>query len=98
MTLQLSILDLPCLSVTNSEDLLQVPLYSDALAQQYANSSANGEVEGLQPHVFLTASQAFQAMCNTGKPQSLVISGESGSGKTETTKIAMQVFSRISLQ
>lgn len=44
-----------------------------------------------EPHVFLTADTAYKAMCRSGSSQSLVITGESGSGKTETTKIAMQV-------
>ena len=48
-------------------------------------------VEAPEPHVFLTADTAYKAMCREGRSQSVVITGESGSGKTETTKIAMQV-------
>ena len=41
--------------------------------------------------MFLTADSAYKAMARNNASQSLVITGESGSGKTETTKIAMQV-------
>ena len=47
--------------------------------------------------MFLTADTAYKAMCREGRSQSVVITGESGSGKTETTKIAMQARARAPL-
>lgn len=67
-----------------------MPLYSDRLVKQYACAD-DADYLKLSPHVFLTVSKAYKALCNNARHQSLVISGESGAGKTETAKIAMQV-------
>ncbi|KAL9236379.1 hypothetical protein vseg_011058 [Gypsophila vaccaria] len=42
------------------------------------------------PHVYATADAAYDKMMRDGVNQSIIISGESGSGKTETAKLAMQ--------
>ena len=61
-----------------------------------AQARTNAEqVEGWAPHVFLTADKAFKAMAARNASQSLVISGESGAGKTETTKVAMQYLAGL---
>ena len=70
----------------------QVPLYTADIVERYVNRGTPRDgTEPPEPHVFLTADTAYKAMCRSGANQSLVITGESGSGKTETTKIAMQV-------
>lgn len=43
-----------------------------------------------QPHIFATARNAYRCMIEEDEDQSILISGESGAGKTETTKYAMQ--------
>lgn len=70
----------------------QVPLYTAETVERYVNRGTPRDgSEPPEPHVFLTADTAYKAMARNNASQSLVITGESGSGKTETTKIAMQV-------
>ncbi|KAL9682422.1 hypothetical protein QQ045_014220 [Rhodiola kirilowii] len=61
-------------------------LYSGHMMQQYKGAPF-GE---LSPHVFAVADVAYRAMINEGKSNSILVSGESGAGKTETTKMLMQ--------
>nr|GMC74632.1 myosin-2 isoform X1 [Ipomoea batatas] len=47
------------------------------------------------PHVFSIVDTAYTAMMEDGKNHSVIISGETGSGKTETAKIAMQYLAAL---
>ena len=73
----------------------RVPLYAADQMQHYKARANLEQMEGFTPHVFLTADKAYKAMCQHGQSQSLVISGESGAGKTETTKVAMQYLAGL---
>ncbi|GKB18050.1 IQ motif, EF-hand binding site containing protein [Tanacetum coccineum] len=61
-------------------------LYDAKMMERY-KGTAIGE---LDPHVFAIADSAFRAMVNEGKSNSILVSGESGAGKTETTKMLMR--------
>ncbi|KAJ6849255.1 putative myosin-1 isoform X1 [Iris pallida] len=62
----------------------EVPLYGSDLAAAYREKKDN------RPHVYAIADSAYNAMMRDGANQSIIISGESGAGKTETAKITMQ--------
>ncbi|KAJ1442831.1 P-loop containing nucleoside triphosphate hydrolase [Sesbania bispinosa] len=66
-------------------------LYDIHMMEQYKGAPL-GE---LSPHVFAVADASYRAMMNEGKSQSILVSGESGAGKTETTKLIMQYLTFV---
>uniref|UniRef100_A0A0G2JY53 Myosin, heavy chain 15 n=2 Tax=Rattus norvegicus TaxID=10116 RepID=A0A0G2JY53_RAT len=47
------------------------------------------------PHIFAVANHAFQDMLRNGENQSILFTGESGSGKTVNTKMIIQYFATM---
>ncbi|KAJ8649902.1 hypothetical protein MRB53_002925 [Persea americana] len=66
-------------------------LYDTHMMEQYKGATF-GE---LSPHVFAVADVAYRAMINEGKSNSILVSGESGAGKTETTKMLMRYLAYL---
>ncbi|KAL5728695.1 hypothetical protein ACHQM5_001747 [Ranunculus cassubicifolius] len=66
-------------------------LYDNHMMEQYKGAGF-GE---LSPHVFAIADVAYRAMINEGKSNSILVSGESGAGKTETTKMLMRYLAYL---
>eukprot|EP00922_Rhytidocystis_sp_ex-Travisia-forbesii_P048912 GHVS01072824.1.p1 GENE.GHVS01072824.1~~GHVS01072824.1.p1 ORF type:complete len:839 (-),score=138.58 GHVS01072824.1:86-2602(-) len=50
------------------------------------------DVTKLPPHIFYTSRRAFDDMHAVTKSQTIIVSGESGAGKTEATKQMMRFF------
>eukprot|EP00908_Phaeocystis_cordata_P013472 Transcript_24534.p1 GENE.Transcript_24534~~Transcript_24534.p1 ORF type:complete len:649 (-),score=354.69 Transcript_24534:61-2007(-) len=68
--------------------------YTDKVLDQY-KSSLQPQAE-LPPHVYAVASSAHLGMMQNSMSQSVIISGESGAGKTETAKILLQYLAEVS--
>ncbi|KAK6119602.1 hypothetical protein DH2020_046625 [Rehmannia glutinosa] len=66
-------------------------LYNMHMMEQYKGAPF-GE---LSPHVFAVADASYRAMTSEGRSQSILVSGESGAGKTETTKLIMQYLTYV---
>jgi myosin-5 len=66
-------------------------IYDEEIKQLYASGERN---LGQNPHVFAMAHDALAAL-QFGKNQSLLISGESGAGKTEATKQCLNYLATI---
>ena len=62
----------------------RLPIYGAKVIDSYKNRGNHK----MKPHPFLVAAQAFEAIFESDgtAPQSILVSGESGAGKTETTK------------
>ncbi|EGD81714.1 hypothetical protein PTSG_02425 [Salpingoeca rosetta] len=64
-----------------------LPLYTPEIALKYCDISSKAD---FAPHLYAIAVGAYNAMMRNSQPQVTVISGESGAGKTESTKHFMR--------
>ncbi|CAH7670146.1 P-loop containing nucleoside triphosphate hydrolase protein [Phakopsora pachyrhizi] len=68
-----------------------VPLYSSDIVQAYA-----GRKKGdLEPHLFAIAEDAYRCMIRDRRDQTVIVSGESGAGKTVSAKYIMRYFATV---
>ena len=68
------------------------PIYTAEHVKKY-RSPGN---QRLPPHVFQVAAAAHTALSLEHKSQAILISGESGAGKTEATKHCLSFFAEVS--
>lgn len=76
-------------------------LYTEAKRTLYSNKivwTDTGEDDPrkqVAPHVYETSSLCYKGLAFTGQDQSILVSGESGAGKTETVKICMNHMASV---
>uniref|UniRef100_A0A8D3BTU1 Myosin VC n=1 Tax=Scophthalmus maximus TaxID=52904 RepID=A0A8D3BTU1_SCOMX len=70
----------------------QLPLYGDAIIHAYSGQNMGD----MDPHIFAVAEEAYKQMARNHKNQSIIVSGESGAGKTVSARYAMRYFAVVS--
>ncbi|XP_039570301.1 unconventional myosin-XVI isoform X2 [Passer montanus] len=74
----------------------ELPIYSTMVTQLYLSDSGK-LCSSLPPHIFSCAERAYHMLFQEQRPQCFILSGESGSGKTEACKqIVKHLTSRAS--
>ena len=70
----------------------QLPIYGDAIIHAYSGQNMGD----MDPHIFAVAEEAYKQMARNGKNQSIIVSGESGAGKTVSARYTMRYFATVS--
>uniref|UniRef100_A0A7M4FZU1 Myosin VC n=1 Tax=Crocodylus porosus TaxID=8502 RepID=A0A7M4FZU1_CROPO len=70
----------------------QLPIYGDAIIHAYSGQNMGD----MDPHIFAVAEEAYKQMARNNKNQSIIVSGESGAGKTVSARYAMRYFAMVS--
>ncbi|KJF60622.1 myosin type II heavy chain [Coccidioides immitis RS] len=68
-----------------------LPIYSNEYIKLYKGQSR----EETKPHIFAMADEAFRNLVDEGENQSILVTGESGAGKTENTKKVIQYLAAV---
>jgi len=68
-----------------------LPIYTNNIVEVYCGKRRNE----VAPHIFAIADTAYRSMLNDRRDQSLLITGESGAGKTENTKKVIQYIASV---
>ena len=64
------------------------PIYDQDFIDLYRERDNNE----LDPHIYSIANNAFTQMAQFGRDQSIIVTGESGAGKTVSAKFSMKFF------
>ncbi|XP_059885016.1 unconventional myosin-Vb isoform X2 [Delphinus delphis] len=70
----------------------QLPIYGQDVIYAYSGQNMGD----MDPHIFAVAEEAYKQMARDEKNQSIIVSGESGAGKTVSAKYAMRYFATVS--
>uniref|UniRef100_A0A8C9EVC8 Myosin VC n=1 Tax=Pavo cristatus TaxID=9049 RepID=A0A8C9EVC8_PAVCR len=70
----------------------QLPIYGDAIIHAYSGQNMGD----MDPHIFAVAEEAYKQMARNSKNQSIIVSGESGAGKTVSARYTMRYFATVS--
>jgi len=74
-------------------------IYTTEILEAYAKSAEAKAADGsdtMPPHVYQVADAAYRDMVAEGHPQACLVSGESGAGKTEATKVMLHFLAEMS--
>ncbi|TSQ12723.1 Unconventional myosin-Vb [Bagarius yarrelli] len=69
----------------------QLPIYGEEVINAYSGQNMGD----MDPHIFAVAEEAYKQMARDEKNQSIIVSGESGAGKTVSAKYAMRYFATV---
>lgn len=69
----------------------KLPLYTDEKIKEYQGMN----IYEVMPHIYAISDDAYRSMRDRNRDQCIIISGESGSGKTEASKIVMQYVAAV---
>lgn len=70
----------------------QLPIYNDKTISKYHKAHR----DELPPHIYALTDLALRSLMEVSENQSILVTGESGAGKTETTKRVIQYLAGIS--
>uniref|UniRef100_A0A8C2ZTZ5 Myosin VA n=1 Tax=Cyclopterus lumpus TaxID=8103 RepID=A0A8C2ZTZ5_CYCLU len=69
-----------------------LPIYETDIINAYSGQNMGD----MDPHIFAVAEEAYKQMARDERNQSIIVSGESGAGKTVSAKYAMRYFATVS--
>ena len=70
-------------------------LYTSEVMEQYIADALIATPKSTIPHIYGVARNAYISLCSSAQRQAIIISGESGAGKTEATKKVMNFLSYV---
>lgn len=69
----------------------QLQIYGEEVIDAYSGQNMGD----MDPHIFAVAEEAYKQMARDERNQSIIVSGESGAGKTVSAKYAMRYFATV---
>jgi myosin heavy chain 6/7 len=69
----------------------RLPIYTDSVARMFMGKRRTE----MPPHLFAVSDQAYRNVLQEHENQSMLITGESGAGKTENTKKVIAYFAFV---